>query len=302
MTCQHLLQRSSYFYSIFGALVFTVFLTSQIASAAVIDRVRGNRVLINLDGEPARIGDIYFVVNSSGRRSGVLKIMRISGNQAIAVLGRGQAESGWTLQAREESSPQTPSPSSPPPPVASTSSSYSNFYIGGTLGYSMDSMQVALVDTSGTKTGVTADMSGSSIDFKGLLDYQVFSPVWFRGSAGMQNFEAQSGTTCPSNTACNIKISYLSFDFWGRFLFSEKQFRPWVGLGFSLLFPMSKSSTAVAEQTISNNNLLSVGGGLDYFFSERMFVPVQLEYNMFPDSAQVKANFMAIRAGFGMTF
>ena len=73
---------------------------SSSAFAARVVKTKGKKVLVNLEGGSAQQGDVFYVVSSSGKKVGILKIMKVKGEQAIAVLGKGQATPGYTLMAR----------------------------------------------------------------------------------------------------------------------------------------------------------------------------------------------------------
>jgi outer membrane protein W len=147
-------------------------------------------------------------------------------------------------------------------------------------------------------------MSGSGFSARALMDYSLWTHIWFRGMFGLENFKAEGGNICgaANNTLCSVDISYLSLDLWGRYLFSTGAIRPWVGIGFNLLFPSSKSSTALEEKSITSTSVIAPGGGVDWFLSPDMYIPIQVEYGLYPPSDTVKANNISIRLGIGMHF
>lgn len=264
------------------------------AFAADITKVKGNKALINLDGLEASEGDVFFAVDSNGKKKGLIKINKVKGDKAIAVISKGKAQVGWTLTKRtpKGSSDDSVTPSSSRKFGASTHDTF----IGGMIGYGMDSAEVSL------DSGDVASLSGSGISAKGFFDYRLFPNIWFRGFAGIENFNGTGGNVCTGGATCDVKIMYITFDFWGRYVFSEKEFRPWLGGGFTLLFPMTKSSTAIVETSITTTSTYGVGGGADWFISKDGFIPMSLEYQLFPSSNQAKASIIALRVGYGMSF
>ncbi|MCB0357948.1 MAG: hypothetical protein KDD40_13115, partial [Bdellovibrionales bacterium] len=105
-----------------------------------------------------------------------------------------------------------------------------------------------------------------------------------------------------NDSACDVEISYLALDLWGRYVMTQGTFRPWVGIGFNLLFPSSKASTAIDEESITSTSVFAGGLGFDWFFKSDMYLPVQIEYGIYPSSDTVKANYLAARFGVGIDF
>lgn len=263
------------------------------AFAADITKVKGDKALINLDGLEATEGDVFFAIDSNGKKKGLIKIDKVKGDKAIASISKGKAQVGWTLAKRAAKGDITPSSRRSRSSVSSTNT----MFIGGMLGLGRDSAEVSL------DSGQVASLSGMGLSFKGFFDYKLFPNIWFRGFAGIENFNGEGQSICGTGgTKCDVKIMYITFDFWGRYVFSEKDFRPWLGGGFTLLFPMSKSSTAIVENSITTTSTYGVGGGADWFISPTSFIPMSVEYQLFPSSAQAKASIIAGRIGYGMSF
>jgi outer membrane protein W len=161
----------------------------------------------------------------------------------------------------------------------------------------MNSMNVTLQSTPSTATS----MKGTSFAATGLFDYELFDRIWFRGSAGYQGFAAQSSDSCPGGS-CNVNIGYLDLGFLARYLFANTDFRPWAGLGFDMLFPLTKSSTALDSSSMNNSGVIVIAAGFDWSLNPNMYVPVSLEYGMFPKSSTVDANWIVLRAGVAVPF
>jgi hypothetical protein len=169
-------------------------------------------------------------------------------------------------------------------------------------------MDVRVTNATNQDLG-TASMSGYGFSAKGLFDYELFPQIWFRGTAGLETFNAEagsrgSGRDCgPGNSdACNAKLMYLTFDFIGRYVFGQGSFRPWLGGGLGLLFPASKDATALDPASISTTNVIVFAGGFDWFTSPTFYVPVSIEYGLLPKSDEVEASWIALRAGFAVPF
>lgn len=285
--------------------ILSILLITHAAEAARVAKVKGKKVLIALDGEPAERGDIYYLLGPSGRKRALIKIMKVKGNKALAVLGKGRARPGMTLQARGGGSSKSGSG------YAGGSSSrkskdgkfsMNNAYWGFMLSFDQDAMDVTL--NPDTNSAETVSLSGSSLSYKGLFDYRLFEKIWFRGFFGMDTLSAEGPDKCGSGQTdtCYVDITYLTFDFWGRYILSQGTWRPWVGAGFDVLIPMSNDVTALEPESVTNTVVMAAGGGIDYFMSESLYFPLQIEYGIFPSSDQVSASLISVRGGVGFSF
>ncbi len=290
-------------------LVFVVllFLLTPSLYAAEVAKVKGKGVLIELKGDPAVAGDVFYLISPDGKRRGLVKISKVKGDKAIGKLTKGKGAPGYTLEFKQQKVAKGSSgggnmaqPSMDDGSVTSTRA-----YWGALFGFSMDSMSVHVTGAPPTNTdlGVVA-MSGTGFSGKGLFDYELFSQLWFRGTAGIEMFNASGDAKCgaSNNDTCNAKLTYLTFDFIGRYVFGKGSFRPWLGGGLGLLFPASKDATALDPASISTTNVIVFAGGFDWFTSPTFYVPVSIEYGLLPKSDEVEAKWIAIRAGFAVPF
>lgn len=273
-------------------LVSISFGTSD-AWAAKIKSVKGKRVLVDLEGDSVGEGQIFNVIKD-GKTVGLVKISKIKNNQGLGILGKGKAEPGLALKPRAKKSGSSKSAAS-----GGAKPKGGSFW-GGIVGFNMASSDVTLPNSVPPNT--TVALKGSGFSAKALFDYKVLDSIWFRGMGGLEQFVVGgvNNLGCGggvNNAECNVEIGYIAFDLWGRFLFSEGTFRPWVGAGGALLFPMMKESTAITKKSITNTNIFAVGGGFDFFLSGSTYIPVQVEYDLYPKSDTVTANAIAIRVG-----
>lgn len=285
----------------FGGLIL---LFSVSAFSAQISKVKGRSVLIDTQGEDVVVGDIFFVVDLSGNKKAILKIMKVRGNKAIGKIGKGSPQVGMSLERKGAGRNTQPMQADVEPLESySTSSEYdsptSGRRWGGLLGLGMDSLSADEKDAAGAKTGSTISTSGMSFSLMGLYDHKVLNKLWFRGLFGAEGFKT-SGTS--STGERSVDLIYLGADAIARYLFSEGNIQPWVGGGFSLLFPLSKSSNLLDASSITNTYALLFSGGLDWKLSPRLFVPISLEYGMLPKSESVEASWIQFRAGISIPF
>lgn len=283
----------------FSLLLLTFLINSPIAFATQISQEKNGVFFVKIQNLPVNVGDIVVAKDPTGKSKGFIRIVQVKGDRAAGRLLKGEAKAGYTLEARKastaktsekrnQSSRQKPSPASRP----------QNGSYGFTVGYGTNSMDVKLT----LPTERTVKLSGSGFSVNGLYDMHLFSLLWFRGLFGYESFNVKGEDFCgdAGNETCKASIGYLAADIWGRLMLSEGTFRPWVGGGLSLYFPATKSATAV--KSISSTSVISPGLGFDYMLANGMYIPVQFEYGLFPQSADVKASQMILRVGLGFGF
>lgn len=279
-------------------LIIVFLLCTPIVHAAQIVKVKGKSALVDLQGDPAVVGDMFFALSADGKRRGILKITKVQGKRAIARIAKGKATTGMSLEYRAAKVSGSKSSGGYSSGGTTSTISTKRSYWGAIAGLTMNTVSVKVADPNGAARG-TAAMSGMGYGLKGLFDYQLFPQIWFRGTAGLEGFNAAGGTICGviGNENCKITVNYISFDFVGRYVFGQKTVRPWAGGGAELLFPMSKESNAIASASIGTTSVFLVAGGIDWFISPTMYIPISLEYGMLPKSKEVTATWIAGRVG-----
>ncbi|NCN95662.1 MAG: hypothetical protein GW917_02975 [Bdellovibrionales bacterium] len=296
---------SSFSFSSLLACSLLLFFSTEGFSAQV-SKVKGQSVLIDTQGEEVMVGDIFFVIDLSGNKKAILKILKVKGNRAIGRIGKGSPQVGMSLERKNARQSSRPMQNDVQPMEDSYSSSYDDGYAptstrrwGGLLGLGMDSLSADEKNAAGAKTGNTISTSGMSFSLMGLYDHKVLSKVWFRGLFGAEGFKTSGSSSAGDRS---VDLIYLGANAIARYLFSEGNIQPWLGGGFSLLFPLSKTSNLLDSSSITNTYSLLFTGGLDWKVSPRLFVPISLEYGMLPKSDSVEASWIQVRAGISIPF
>ena len=188
------------------------------AEAASVKSVKGKRVVINLDGDEVSSGDKMYVMDSSGKKKGLLKIVKVSrnGKSALANLTKGKAQAGWTVSGGSSGSSSS---------SGGSGGIMSGLHYGVSLGVSLDTMEAAIASE-------TVTMSGNGFAVKGMADY-VWSPsISLRGKLGLETFKVSgeaATAVCTGSTTCNADINFLSVEGMARYIFSSGQYQFWAG-------------------------------------------------------------------------
>lgn len=287
----------SFFAKLF-LVTISICLLALPAWAARVAAVKGNKVLIQ--GSGLTQGKLYYTV-TNGKKTGIVRVMKIRGNKAIGQVLKGRAAKGFSLTPRptKKSSVARKKKSSRPNYSYSRRSGITRnkeVAIGGVLGMVQSAAEVNFTN------GTSASLSGSAMSFKAMADYGLTPNIFLRGLAGTQPFEAtESARTC-TGANCVMSINYLSVDLWGRYVFNPtSNFRFWGGAGIGLLFPLNTDSTnAVVKSDIGSTMVFQGGAGIDWYINEQFFIPLSIEYNLIPPSDDVTTSMISIRGGIGM--
>lgn len=291
---------------LFIAYLFLLWTSTSLA--ATVSAIKGTKVLINLEGDTSEEGEEFYLINpTSGKRAAIIRIKQVKDQKVVADVIKGRADIGFTLQARALSpmSADVPAPSvskgQPERRDTSVLRVLKDSY-GLVGGYIMNTMNadVSYKDGFGVTRNTSASMSGSGFALGGFYDY-VFSPDFVgRGLASIEQFNA-AGTAseagCSGSTNCEAKINYLSLYALAKWYPLQGKYRTWLGGGIGYLLALSKSSTALNESQISTNQVFNAALGVDIQMNRKNYVPVSIEYNLFPASDTVKANMIVLKAG-----
>lgn len=276
-------------------------LLTDVAFSNTVKTVKGKKALLDLSDSSLSSGDSVNIYNSDQKKIGSGKISQLKGKKAIVEITSGHANIGDSVV--NENSDFGDSGSS------SSGSSTRNFNSkkndwGVQFSFLMNAMNAE--ETNGTTKEVAA-MKGTSFGLFGFYDYAYSPRLMIRGGAGFDQFKASSTINingCDGRTSrnCNVNINYLSGYGYLKYNITTGKAR-FFGLGgMAMMMAMSKSTTALKEGDISTTTLFIVGGGVDIKMSNKNFIPISVEYGLFPPSDSVSANSLIFRGGYGWLF
>lgn len=271
------------------------------ANAAKVTKVSGGKALIDLEGDTALVGDQFFVIDSSGKKRGLIQVSKVQGGRAIATISKGNVTPGTTLQRYQGRMSAAPN---------EVNSSSGGSTTGG--GKKAWGLMAGMVNSSMNVKSSTASMtmSGSSFNLVGYYQTYLDKNISVKALAGYETLNVTgtapagwSGGTCAAGSSCTADIGYLGMNVLIRYSFARTrtmEFTAGGGLGF--LFAMQKSSNVLDTAKISTNQTIVGTLGLDWHLDKRTYVPIQFDYAMFPDNNTSSATQMILRAGYGWKF
>jgi hypothetical protein len=287
-------------------VVFFVLIFSGTAFAASITAVKNKRVMINLEGMNASVGSEFYAVNPSGKKVAILRVSQVKGGKAVADITKGSAQVGYSVQGKGGGGSSSASSADSYYDKKLSNRANTGNSMGLIGGYLMNTMSASFIGGPlGATYPVSASMSGSGLGVLGFYDYAISPRFILRGMAGLEQYNVTGSITTldcgpdgAKSTTCDVKLTYLSFYGYARYNVLNNATKWWVGGGYGYLYAMAKSSSVLKSDQISANQLFVFSTGVDFRMSPKTYIPVSLEYGMFPSSDSVKANIIYLRAGY----
>lgn len=305
------------------SILFSTFM--QNAWSAQITKMKGNKVLINLDGATYREGEELFALNANGKKLAIIKITQVKGEKAIGEITKGKAEEGYSVVAKSaagstaahastaESQQESADESQDDSSNTRTRMKRKKIAGGVLLGYAMNTMSLTAQyqPASGALRSASTNLTGSSFSIKGFGDYDLMPEVTIRGAFGLEPFAAKGDASTGgqnicgdgASSSCSVSFNYITFEGSIHYNFLTGKNRAWVGAGYAFMFTASKSLNIPNLQTAgSTNQMLLVSVGADFGIGKKgHFIPVVAEYGYIPGD-NVKASAIYLRAGYGIPF
>lgn len=296
-------------------LVIVCFLCAFPAHAGKVLQVKNDKIMIDLEGEEVTPEQTVVLVNAENKKVALAKIEKSKNGKAMATVTKGQSKGNETVSfpaaGKVNKTTATASTSENSPTESTTASDNSSkAYRTNSKRYSalltVMSNNMTTKQTDGTNTEDVA-MKSSTFGLTGAIDWPLMKYITGRGTLGYEPFKATGTSTylsCDSLTSknCTAEISYLSAGGYLRIDFNQSRTQFWGGLGANMKYPISKSTTALKSDDIKMTVTYAAALGMDFFLTEKMFIPASVEQQMFLKSDTVSANILMVRVGFGQTF
>ncbi|QDK45165.1 hypothetical protein DOM22_08345 [Bdellovibrio sp. ZAP7] len=299
------------------------------ALAAEVTAVKNGRVMVKLQGAEVHPGDEFFLIDSvTHKKIGIIRIKQTKEDRAVADVIKGRGATGNTLQAKGAGSASVAK--SKTAPKADTSRqqealnrastpdeeasvfdkardmsflrTLKNSY--GVLGqYGMDTMKPTIKENPAINPPEQPELKGTGLGAGGFYEWVLTRNITLRGLGMLEQYNVSGQTNknvgCKGSTHCSANITYLSGYALAKYYFTTNQLRTWAGLGGGFLIAMSKSATALDENQIATNQVLTISAGGEYQLNRKTFIPFSVEYVYFPPSDTVTANAILFRVGYG---
>lgn len=304
------------------------FILSLPALGAQVTAVKGGKVMVNLEGAEVHPGDEFFLINpANNKKSAIVRVKQVKNGKAIADVITGRAAIGSTLQAKASSAGKKSvakssassterqhdalsRAKSPEEEAAvfdnardlSFSRTLKNSY--GVLGqYAMDRMTPTIKESVAINPAEQPELKGSGMGAGGFYEWVLTRNITVRTLGVIEQFNVSGNTEknvgCKGSTACSANITYLSGYALGKYYFTQSRIRSWAGIGGGFLIAMSKSATALDENQIATNQVMTLAAGGEYQLNRKTFIPFGIQYVYFPPSSTVTASAIVFQVGYG---
>lgn len=302
-------------------IIFSLLLSSAIAHAEVsIQKIKDKKLLVTSDFEELKAGEIFYVVDTNSMKKGVAKIVKVDGDRAIAILGKGSANIGDFLSKRAKVRKTTRRTVKRQQPVddftaddygsddkvyykkrkRKTYTSQEGRYLGAMIGFSNYTLDSQITSSQ------VANMTGSGFALKAFYDRPLLNWLNLRLELGYEDINAasESQSFCGNSQTCYANIASITADAWGRFHFlkSIENFKPWIGGGIYMMLPISDDTNALDQDSIGLSTNFEIGGGIDWHFSPGKIIPIQVQYTLLPSADSADGSFLSFKVGYGWSF
>ncbi|MEK2690625.1 hypothetical protein [Bdellovibrio sp. GT3] len=294
------------------------------ALSANVTAVKGGKVMVDLQGAEVQAGDEFFLINpATGKKSAIIRMKQVKGGRAIADVLQGRGAVGATLQAKaattktaKASKPKSSAPnealakaSTPDEEAAAFDKARDMSYLRtlknsyGVFGqFGMDSMKPTIKENPAINPTEQPQLKGTGLGAGGFYEWVLTRNITVNTSGVLEQFNVTGKTDrnvgCKGSTNCSANITYLSGYALAKYYFTTTEIRSWAGVGGGFLIAMSKSATALDENQIATNQVLTLAAGGDYQLNRKNYIPFSVEYVYFPPSDTVTASAIVFKVGY----
>jgi len=302
---------SPIFSPIFNCLFTFLLLFSIPALAIEIIQSKDNKVLLDLEDEKLSVGQKIFLLNSSGKKIALATVLESKDGRAIAIINKGSTHDAKYVDLISPISNTEVLPEelgTEKPSLAKGLYRLSAVKYSALLNLSMNNMNTKQSDgAQPVSNQEDVSLRGLSIGLTGAIDYPYRDLVILRGTIGYEPYDVTGNSkylSCSnlSSNVCNASIQYFSTGGYIRFNITKSKYQLWLGIGGTGKFPLSKSTSALRLSDIQYTTTLAVASGIDYFFKNKNFMPISIEYQLFQKSDTVSAGLIMLRGGYGWAF
>jgi hypothetical protein len=294
---------------VLGLFVITQIFFIELLFAARVIQAKDKRILIQLEStESISIGQKIFLVSKDDKKVAAATVVQVKNNRAIAEISKGASAGNEYVELTDYGMTPEKEALNHYSKTLTTSHRLSSLRIAVTGIISMNNMATKQSDAvSPTPNTETVNMTGLSFGLGATADYNYNPWLVLRGTLGYEPFNASGSSqfvVCNnlSSRDCSATLGYLSAGGFARYDYIKAKTTYWVGAGLVIKHPLSKTTTALRSDDIRTTSTIALTTGADIHRTDKTYIPVALEYQMFQSSETVSANLILIRAGYGWIF
>ena len=287
------LRRSIYFLSVL------ILITSGPAYAIKIVSIKKNRALLDLEQERFSIGDKLVATSTKTNQIINFQILKIKANKAIAIVESGKPEKPLDQYSFKSITAVNPPAIAIQKTLLDKVLKIRGSSYGGLVGYARNSVDVKLVST------IAVGMSGDGLNLSGFYQRPLSDRYELQGSVGYNSVKVSSQsapTSLCGGNSCFVNAGYLDLQALLKYKLPFDAAKIWVGLGFDLLFAVTKESNILDAASFETQQKFAFATGTDFKLKSMSFIPLAFEYGIFINKNAVSVNQMILRSGYGVYF
>ena len=269
----------------------------QFSFAAEVLQVKADKILLADEENYLEVGDQAILLDSAGKRLGVIEVKAIRGMRVLAYVLRGKAIVGATVDTSRKRTREDRN--------YSFNFNTKNAF-GLAVGYNMQSFTF-LARTTGKREELT--LKGNNVAIKGFYDYDFNKYFTTRYVGGFNFYNVKgspgSGSTafCNDTADCDARYDYLTLEAHAVLNLFTAPSRFWISLGYVFFFAPNATTNVNNLDTSSRTNwMIAAQVGTDLYMNERLFIPVFYQYGWFDSGSEIYTTSSAIYTGIGSRF
>lgn len=256
-----------------------------------------------MDTETYNVGDVIYGMTGS-KKTALIQIQKVKGNKALGTITKGHVAVGGKTMVRGAAPTRT----------AKANADDNEAYAGkstitrrkkisiGVLG--TYASQTAKMTVQSTTQSADASLTGSAMGFKGFADFDYSPNVTLHGAFGLQPLATKGSIALPlcdngTNSNCKFNYNFIAIEGAVRYNLVTAPSRYWIGAGYTFLVDGGHSNnTPNVNLAGGTSQMIALGAGADFALSKG-FIPVSVEYGIFPSGGGVTITSILVSVGYG---
>jgi hypothetical protein len=261
--------------------------------AAKIIEVKSNQAKVEPEGEVFQVGDKLWAADDFGKILALLVVKNIEGNSIQTQVLKGIAKQNLVVGKMGTKPPKKEN-------NFARSVIKENAKWAGMIGLGSNSMTVK------PSSSASATLNGTSIDVSAMYFKKMDSTLGLRLTGKYHSLKvsgrSNSISAC-SNTDCYVDLNFIGTEILGTYTYSQgNSHELWLGTGLGLFLAVNKDSNVLDTFKISISETLLLSTGMDWKIDKTTFIPIQLDYALYPDNQTSSANQFIVSLGYGKAF
>jgi len=295
-------------------LALFILITTHLSHAAIVEKVKNDRLLLTFKDEKVLIGDTVYpvqevITNESARQEeSSATILQIKDKQAVAQINSG------LFTEKQEVVIQHTTKKNKKKEIDYVVYRYDMLKIsilGRLAANSLSTKQQDNGNGSPYPNEEVVDMSGLNIGLMGVVEKPLpwYNKITARGIFTIDPVDVKGSAqynSCDTKTSkdCNARITYLSFGALARYDFIKAPSIFWGAIGGTLKLPITKKSSSLIESDIKMANSIVLSFGVDFIRNNKIFIPFSFEYHYSLNKSDTVPviNQIAFQGGYGWQF